>query len=229
MNSVAIRKKRRWRSLLRVLIPGIMLIVFAVTPAVGPALGADGGDSLYVSINASVRWDETIKDVRRNTGHLNILISGMMVRDDASSPVVSKKGKFFRPVLNYKAQSMAVTYVYSDSSITLGPQRPGECEQRVPTTYHGTIFGDMKDSAGLSINLLSSMAQPSLDNLSPEQKQFISQFQQSSTLVDWFQFHVAGPGKGMIPGTVQEGQPSCKMKSVGILYLRNFVQVYLQC
>lgn len=214
MNSFESWVKSAGGSLLRVLILGIMTMALIGIQEICPVFAANSGDLLYVSIQASVKWDEIIPEERRDTGHLNISISGTMVRNDASSPVISGNGQFFRPALNYTAQSMAVTYVYSDSSISLGPLRPGECEPRVPTEYHGTVFGDAKDSAGLSINLFSSMAAPTLDNLTPDKKKFIEQFQQSSTLFDWFQFHVAGPGKGIIPGTTQERKPSCAIRRV---------------
>ena len=212
MNLRTIQWKKRRNSLLRLMLPFMAALIFIAVPAVRSVLPAEGGDSLYVSIMASVKWEETIPDVRRDSGHVSILISGTMNRNDAASPTVSKKGGFFRPVLNYTPQAMTITYIYSDSSQSIGPLRPGECEDRVPTEHHGTIFGDGKLSASLSVNMLSSMAEPFLKNLTPSQKQFAAKFQQSDPMAaDWYQFAIAGPGRGIIPGSAQGPKPSCEM------------------
>lgn len=203
MKSIGFRDTKRPLCNLRGVAIALLFLVFICWMKAGPVCGAD---TVHVNISARVKWNtrppEAANCARAHSnyswseGALDYYITGTMIRDDANSPTVSKKGQFFRPALRYKAQSMVTKYSYHERKMSCA---------NPPIEDNRSGGGDITQSTKLSINLLSSMAQPFLKNLTPAQKQFAAQMQQQSmTVPDYYEFAAGGPGMGLhgkrIPG-----------------------------
>jgi len=190
--------------MLRITLMVFLFLVFDCWTIHGPVFGKD---TVHVNISATVKWDTKPQGaadvnssnlVRWSEGTLNCHITGIMVRDDSKSPVVSKKGQFFRPALRYVPQSMFVTYSYDEWLM----QNDHACP--IVHEYHGRGGGDVTRDSKLSINLFSSMAERFLQNLSPAQKQLAGQMQKSMMLPDYYEFVVGGFGaKRKLQGKVR--------------------------
>lgn len=204
MKSIGSHNSKRPSCNLRSVTVAFLFLVFICSMKADMVFGAD---TVHVNISATVKWNTKPPEaeagkrsglIRWSEGTLNYSISGAMIRDDANSPVVSKKGQFFRPALRYKAQSMFANYSYDERSMSNDKYCPLVHE------YHGRGGGDITGSARLSINLLSSMTQSFLKNLSPAQKQFAAQIQQPMAFPDYYEFVAGGPGaRGKLQGKVQ--------------------------
>ncbi len=216
MKSIRSRNTKRLSYNLRSVAIAFLFLVFICSMTADPVCGAD---TVHVNISATVKWNTKPPEaeegkrsglIRWSEGALNYSVSGTMIRDDANSPVVSKKGQFFRPALRYKAQSMFAKYSYDERFMSNDKYCPLVHE------YHGRGGGDITESTRLSINLFSSMTQSFLKNLSPAQKQFAAQMQQSMTVPDYYEFVAGGPGAtGKLQGKVQTPKPGerCSYRS----------------
>ncbi len=216
MKSIRSYNTKRLSCNLRSVTIAFLFLVFVSWMMADPVCGAD---TVHVNISATVKWNTKSPEaeeakrsgsIRWSEGTLNYSITGTMIRDDANSPAVSKKGLFFRPALRYKAQSMFANYSYDERSLSDDKYCPLVHE------YQGRGGGDITESTKLSINLLSSMTQSFLNNLSPAQKQFATQMQQSMAVPDYYEFVAGGPGaRGKLQGKAQSPKPGkrCSYRS----------------
>ncbi len=187
----------------------VFLLLAIVCLSAAPAPCTEQPDTLYVSISGSVTWNTLPPDadhsslVRWSEGTYTFFVTGVMVRDEAAAPAVSKKGQFFKPVLRYKAESMSCNCSFEERLM----QNIEDCP--LVHEYKGAGGGDIADSARLSINLFSSMAQPFMEDLSETEKQFLAQMQQNSmAMPDYYEFAVGGPGSDeKAQGRVQTSKP----------------------
>ncbi len=161
----------------------------------GPVFGGSP-DRVHVNVRAQAKWEDNAEGQWKNEGTVWFHIVGTMVRDASKSRTVQRKGEFFTPMLTYTMETMNVTYGYDEKHVSL--RRDGadaKCKSPVLNEFHGRGASRIPDgAAGLSVRMFSSMAAPTLKNLTPAQRQFLAQVQNSAAMPDHYQFYVGGPG-----------------------------------
>jgi hypothetical protein len=178
----------------------ILLGVFS-----GPAHAAGTGlaKTLSVNVQVTVQWKDEVPSFHKNEGSMTLNIGGSLKLERGGSPEVHKQNMTFMPVLTYRAQSLNVIYKYDETMTSLGPPPPKGCRDPIMFEFHGSGASQVVEGSSLNIRYFNTMVAPYLDNLSPDEKNFLANMQGSPLQCDYYEFFTGGPyGEVTIPGTI---------------------------
>ncbi len=187
-----------------------------LTSAVSNA-GADSLKTLPAQIDVNISWNIDKSSTNRN-GSLLMQIAGTM-KLDPRSVKTSDKHAFVPVMLHYSLDGLTGYYNYQDTLTDKNP--PRNCSRPLISTYKG--IGKVTAARGslMRVNRMKNLASPSINKLSPNQKQYFVQIPGQELLLDYYDLSCGFAAQpSTVPGKSRGGTHDCsysdRKKSIGL-------------